>query len=58
MRNIVTELCLPNLMYYKNLWQSINKTNQESKYLQFLQVRNLLSIQSTLLTICFIHLAC
>jgi len=34
-RNVMTELCLPNMIYNDKLWQSINETNQESEYLQF-----------------------
>ena len=34
-RNIITELCLPHMIYNDKLWQSINETNKESKYLQF-----------------------
>ena len=38
------------MIYNDKLWQSINKTNQESEYLQFLQGKSLLPIQKTLLT--------
>ena len=49
MRNIMTELCLWKMIYNDKLWQSINETNQESKYLQFCRSKTD-SIQNTLLT--------
>jgi len=39
MRNIMTELCLQMMIYNDKLWQSINETNQESKYLQFCRAK-------------------
>jgi len=41
------------MIYNANKWQSINKTNQESKYLQFLQDKTLLRCSAYILTEAF-----
>jgi len=47
-RNYVTELCYEYDLRHKK-WQSINKTNQESKYLQFCRTKAYYVVQHTLL---------